>query len=412
VDLISREQAICSINDSAESCVSKRLMQIADKISPMNPQYVLKRLDLAAKQYFICLAMPMDNSRHGFLESGHLYEPNRKDALIEAIDTNRVVIINDVVTDRRTQYMKVHAQNKGIQSIAIIPIMYNKEVRWLMVVDKTLPEKTFDRDEVNFLKSHKKLLEEKELSCFDNGVRSITEISSFTSLIDEFAHTLRNPLTILGPYAVKLQNANVSSAEASNKIADSIVQLAATLEAAGKNDLSADANRIADSIVRLAAQLETASKNADIVVQVAARLEFEYGSLNRMYKHFIPGDDKAQLVKVEECLNVFREDPAFVIKGEKNVMETDIIAMPNAIQTLFAEFKKCLELWLDPNEESVIEIAKDKLNVSLCFKCQSFHSFKNVGDFRLTAVQQMLDNVLNGKLVVGEGVCIISFPMS
>lgn len=368
MEMNKQEELSCCVDDSAEACVTRQLVKIAGRFSK-DPQFVLMRIDSDKPFYNICYGHPHDNSRHGLFDTGHLTEPQEKIALIEAIESNRVVIVNDVMADPRTLYMRVHAHNKGIQSIAIVPIKYGYDVRWLMVIDRVLPDKKgFSRDDINFLKVRKQMIEEGALANYDNGVHSIAETRTLTSLFDEYAHVLRNPLTALGGFAHRLRR-----------------QLG-------------DGSELA--------------KTADIIVTLANRLGIEYGTFSRMAKHFIPNGHKTGSVRIMDAVNAVCADCTIEVRAAEDVLDLEIVSVSDAVHDLIAEMKNYIEMGMETDERPVVELTRADLAVNLNFKSKVFQAFKQNADFRLAIFEKLLDEVLNGKMDIGEGECNVSFPIS
>jgi|GEM_PF-6655185 len=172
-------------------------MEIAQVMCGQDLQFVTMEIFKLKKRgaYRITFGMPQDSIRHGIGEVGLLEEPVKKEALICAIQDNLPVVVNDVLSSPLTEYMRVHALNKDIERLVILPISFNHS-QWLLVFDRLRGGEKFSSDDEEFLK-RSKILIEKALWAQEEvqsaRAKDVLEQSSF--FVRGIKDAFRNPLS-------------------------------------------------------------------------------------------------------------------------------------------------------------------------------------------------------------------------
>jgi hypothetical protein len=339
-------------------------LSVAFQITPHNPQYVIKRL-LPNSCYKIITGVPCYSERHGIGEVGNLLAPVPKRALLEAIERNEIITVDDAPHDDSvTCYMSSHIQNKGIQSVAIVPIGRGG-ARWLIVLDKVPPSEqgfsTRDRDHLEACKSSV----ERSLS---HLTEEIVEANNRTlqRALSEYAHLLRNPLTVVGGFARKLKQTR-------------------------------DPERI--------------ELYSDIIYSHARRLEEDFCSFVTLVGFLFPGVDRKAAVSLEWFLQEMASDPRYQVLGERDVLTSQVLVVPAALQALLSEMGKYLRASGGSTEIVLVEARKSRTHAALFFHSSAFQEFKEDKDVRLAIFRQVAYQ-LDGDCRIGKGWCQISVPLT
>ena len=258
--------------------LSKWTYNLAINIVPENLQCILMRLDRGGKRYRIITGLPSDNRRHGIGEVGHLYEPVAKTALLEAVGSHEVVVIQQAKTDSRVSYMERHVLDKDIEAIAILPICYEKVVRWLIVIDKVPPSKPgFSDKELDYLKKQKHWLENYELPVIRLETTMNYGLTSLRGILDNYGHEIRSRLLPIGGYAQLI-----------------------------KKHLSPDHVKI--------------TRFVEHIINESRRCENELAAFTKLIIHLYSAEDTKEPIPVTELLDYFRDLSNRRYLGDENAI--------------------------------------------------------------------------------------------
>jgi hypothetical protein len=348
--------------------LSKWTYNLAINIVPENLQCILMRLDLGGKRYRIITGLPSDNRRHGIGEVGHLYEPVVKTALLEAVQTNEVVVIQQAMTDPRVDYMQRHVLNKDIEAIAILPICYEKAVRWLIAIDKVPPSKPgFSDKELDYLKRQKYWLENIELPVVRLETTMNHGITSLRSILDNYGHEIRNRILPIGGYAQLI-----------------------------KKNLSPDNSKI--------------TRFVEHIINESKRCENELAAFTRLIIHLYSGEDAKEPIMVRELRDYFRNLPNMRYLGdEKAYQELAIESYKNALDAVFSELARYIATTGIKKDETCFSVAQDQFSISLLIKNRVFQEYKKDMDVRLSLFEHIIKKT-GGNVAYGNGECLIRFP--
>lgn len=339
-------------------------LSMAFQVTPANPQYVIKRL-LPNDCYKIISGMPSFSERHGIGEVGHLYTPVPKKALLHAIEWNEILTIDDAAHDDCVScYMSGHIKSKNIQSVAIVPIRRN-DVRWLIVLDKVLPSvKGFSPLDREHLETCKSSTERSLLHLSEE----IAEVNNRTlqKALSEYAHLFRNPLTVIGGFARKLKQTR---------------------------------------------EPEMIEAYAEIICAQSRRLEEDFCSFMALVGFLFPSRNRKVRERLDRHLQPFLADPRYQVLGDQQLMEYEVLVVPEAVQALFEEFRKFLRCSSGTGENILIEVKKDSMHAALLFYSTAFQAFKEDKDVRLAIFRQVAYQ-LDGDFQMGKGWCQIALPLA
>ncbi len=374
-DLISKDAAPARGEESSASSTQGGLsdvevllqdvaLSMAFQVTPINPQYVIKRL-LPNDCYKIISGMPSFSERHGIGEVGHLHTPVPKKALLQAIEWNEIVTIDDAAHDDSVGcYMSGHIKSKNIQSVAIVPIGRN-EVRWLIVLDKVPPsERGFSPRDREHLENCKSSTERSLLHLSEE----IAEVNNRTlqKALSEYAHLFRNPLTVIGGFARKLKQTR-------------------------------DPERI-----------ETYS---DIICTQSQRLEEDFCSFMSLVGFLFPTRHRRLRDRLDRHLQSFLDDPHYQLLGDREILEQEVLVIPEALAALFDELRKYLRCSAGSVESVLIEVKKEPAHAAVIFYSSAFQVFKEEMDVRFAIFRQVAYQ-LEGDFSMGRGWCKITLPLS
>lgn len=347
-----------------ESLLHDVALSVAFQITPRNPQYVIKRL-LPNRCYKIVSGVPSFSERHGIGEVGSLCSPVPKKALLQAVERNEIVTIDDAPHDDAVGcYMAGHIQQKNIQSVAIVPIGRGS-VQWLIVLDKVPPsDKGFSPREREQLQACKSSTERGLLHLSEELVDANHGI--LQRALSEYAHLLRNPLTVIGGFARKLKQ-------------------------------TTDRERI--------------EMYAEIICSQSRRLEEEFSSFMALVGFLFPNDNPMFAESLEGCLGGFLADPRYQVLGERDVLQGKVLVDPEALQALLAEMKNYLRGSAGTGEIVRLEVTRSPGYATLVFSSTAFQDFKKDQDLRLAIFRQVAYQ-LDGDFHIGQGWCQISLPLS
>jgi hypothetical protein len=352
------------------ACLIEQTQLMSAKVTRENIQFVIKQLDLKQNRYVIIYGVPSDNKRHGIGEWGHLYEPVKKNAMVQAIDNNEIVIIQDASSDDRVSYMRNHIENKKIFSLAIIPIRFQGEVKWLIVIDKVEPcSRGFSVKDISILYKGKAYIEDRGIPLFSQGSALMDDLTCPGGVVEKLAHILRNRIMPLSGFAKRL--------------------------------LKVIPEDFPDS--------EKAKLYANIIINEMKISGQELDSFTNLVAHISPNGKVRESITFEQALAFFSHEKCS-LEFDSSLLEEKIIIISGTLKELFKELAR----YIDQNEieDEITQINAYKSNgfIELKFTNSSFQAFKNDVDSRLTTFRQIVENCLYGKFEVNNRECIISFP--
>lgn len=204
---------------------------------PEKVRFVVNEVFLGEKgtMCFIRSGLPGNVGSHGFGLEEPLYEP-RKEALVEAHEHGKVVIIEDAKRDPRTEYMRAMTWDPkyNIDQIAVIPMNLADlriPVSFLVAIDIVNSPHELAEEQVQFL--------EKARALVVNTVRSAVELlhrvkvdraKDKRDLLLNLHHEIRNPLTSLGGFAKRV--ASAATDDRVRRYADIMIEESARIEKA------------------------------------------------------------------------------------------------------------------------------------------------------------------------------------
>ena len=348
--------------------LSKWTYNLAINIVPENLQCILMRLDRGEKRYRIITGLPSDNRRHGIGEVGHLYEPVAKTALLEAVGSHEVVVIQQAKTDSRVSYMERHVLNKDIEAIAILPICYEKVVRWLIVIDKVPPSKPgFSDNELDYLKKQKHWLENYELPVIRLETTMNYGLTSLRGILDNYGHEIRSRLLPIGGYAQLI-----------------------------KKHLSPDHVKI--------------TRFVEHIINESRRCENELAAFTKLIIHLYSAEDTKEPIPVTEFLDYFRDISNKRYLGDENqYQEITIAGYKDSLDAVFSELARYIATTGIKQEETRVAVTQDDFSISLVIKNRVFQGYKKDMDVRLSLFEHIVKKN-GGNVVYGQGECLIRFP--
>ena len=348
--------------------LSKWTYNLAINIVPENLQCILMRLGQGGKRYRIITGLPSDNRRHGIGEVGHLYEPVAKTALLEAVGSHEVVVIQQAKTDSRVRYMERHILDKDIEAIAILPICYEKVVRWLIVIDKVPPSKPgFSDQELDYLKKQKHWLENYELPVIRLETTMNYGLTSLRGILDNYGHEIRSRLVPIGGYAQLI-----------------------------KKHLSSDHVKI--------------TRFVEHIINESRRCENELAAFTKLIIHLYSAEDTKEPRPVTELLNYFRDiSNGRYLGDEKEYQGITIEGYKEALDAVFSELARYIATTGIKQEETRVAVTQDDFSISLVIKNRVFQGYKKDMDVRLSLFDHIIRKT-GGNVVYGQGECLIRFP--
>jgi hypothetical protein len=348
--------------------LSKWTYNLAINIVPENLQCILMRLDRGGKRYRIITGLPSDNRRHGIGEVGHLYEPVAKTALLEAVGSHEVVVIQQAKTDSRVSYMERHVLDKEIEAIVILPICYEKVVRWLIVIDKVPPSKPgFSDQELDYLKKQKHWLENYELPVIRLETTMNYGLTSLRGILDNYGHEIRSRLLPIGGYAQLI-----------------------------KKHLSPDHVKI--------------TRFVEHIINESRRCENELAAFTKLIIHLYSAEDTKEPRPVTELLDYFRDiSNGRYLGDEKEYQGITIAGYKDALDAVFSELARYIATTGIKQEETRVAVTQDDFSISLGIKNRVFQGYKKDMDVRLSLFEHIIRKT-GGNVVYGQGECLIRFP--
>lgn len=136
---------------------------------------------------------------------GMKFSFNDLPALREAVEKKTEVIVEDPLTDPRTENTRDLIYFKQINAILIVPLKTKEKVIGVTTIDATKEKKSFTTQEVYFVKILNNLvgiLLERELLVKEKAEKQVLMLLGQAAA--EAAHRLRNPLVVIGGYARRL----------------------------------------------------------------------------------------------------------------------------------------------------------------------------------------------------------------
>lgn len=367
MDDISKEEQV-NFSEIEMQLLSKWTYNLAINIVPENLQCILMRLDREGQRYRIITGLPSDNRRHGIGEVGHLYEPVEKTALLEAVHTNEVVVMQQAKTDPRVRYMERHVLDKGIESIAILPIYYEKAVRWLIVIDKVPPVKPgFSDKEMDYLQKQKHWLESYELPVIRLSTTVNYGLTSLRGILDNYGHEIRNRLQPIGGYAHLI-----------------------------KKNIAVDNDKLSCYVEK--------------IIHEVVRCENELAAFTKLIIHLYTTEDKKELIPVSELIDYFKTIPN--MRYSDNAKEYQKIAIMNykvTLDAVFSELARYIATTGIKNDETWLSLTQDDYTIGLVIQNRVFQDYKQDMDVRLSLFEHIIKKT-GGNVAFGQGECLIRFP--
>jgi hypothetical protein len=348
--------------------LSKWTYSLAINIVPENLQCILMRLGQWGKRYRIITGLPSDNRRHGIGEVGHLYEPVPKTALLEAVQKNEVVLIQQAQFDSRVNYMEYHIRDKGIKSIAILPISYQQAVRWLIVIDKVPPSQPgFSDKELEYLQKQKHWLETYELPFVRLDASTNYGFSSLRSILDNYGHEIRNRILPIGGYAQLIQKS-----------------------------ISPENVRIARYVAH--------------IIRECRRCEHELAAFTKLVIHLYSAEDVRESMPVTDLLDYFKTLPHIRFSGDASEYAgVTLTGNKVALDAVFAEMARYITATGIKQEETLVSVSQDRYAVRLSLKNKVFQLYKIDMDVRLALFEHIIKKA-GGNIAYGQGEALICFP--
>lgn len=348
--------------------LSKWTYNLAINIVPENLQCILMRLGQGGKRYRIITGLPSDNRRHGIGEVGHLFEPVAKTALLEAVRANKVVVIQQARTDSRVSYMDKHVLDKGIEAIAILPICYEKVVRWLIVIDKVPPSKPgFSDQELDYLRKQKHWLENFELPVIRLETTMDYGLTSLRGILDNYGHEIRSRLLPIGGYAQLI-----------------------------KKHLSTDHVKI--------------TRFVEHIINESRRCENELAAFTKLIVHLYSAEDTKEPIQVTNLLDYFRDISNKRYLGDENQYQgITLSGYKNALDAVFSELARYIITTGIKQEETRVAVTQDDFTINLVIGNRVFQGYKKDMDVRLSLFEHIIKKT-GGNVVYGQGECLIRFP--
>jgi hypothetical protein len=346
------------VSNKIDKLIIEAALQLAQKLTPKKPQGVVFKIQDDPDVFKILWGIPMDSHRHGIGDVGHLQLPTKKIAILDAINENRPIIIDDAINDHRVEYMREHVKSKDILSLAVIPIMRDESVDWLIIMDKVEPaKKGFTSTEVVQIEKCKKHLE-KSISNISNVLNGHIE-----SMLSDYADVLRNQLPPLSGLARKIiKTENLAEAKT---------------QAALMNEV----------ILKLEKELVSYFSLADCIAE----------------------NHKKQKVKVSEILA--GAENAFEISADPAVMSKKVFVNQDVMKIFFFEFGSYLKRSGGQEGLPIVNIESETFNIVLRIKNKAFGEFKESTDSRLSLLKSVIVGQ-NGDMNIKTELCTIALPRS
>ncbi len=369
-----------------EECLKSTALSLATQITRLNRQAVVKRLfyDSDGKyKYMIIAGIPEKSDRHGLGEEGFLFEPVEKTALLEAVNSNDVVIIQDAYRDPRTQYMRVHVETKNIQSVAIIPIKYGNVVKYLIILDKVPPsQKGFTEGkegEIEFLRQAKHRIETKVIPCAKAGTDTNLYVI-FQQLLNGLLHETLNRLMSIGGFNNRTGN-----------------QLDKLISALG-DGVDAQVKEL----------LEKLQRNTATIKKESTLCEHNIKGFHDLARLILPTEEIEEMISAKHILGYFAEENYVLGSSDNGIEKSHIIAHPSKVDALFSQFKKYLAVRTNNGNghKTLISTKKEGSFLEICLQNESFREVNTVLE-----LFEYLVGTMNGWLRFHEDRCVIALPL-
>jgi hypothetical protein len=350
------------VTENIMEVLTSAAAKITQTLTPNNPQCVIIRIleDDNRNIFKIFWGIPIDSQRHGINNVGHLLEPTPKMAILEAITKDEIVIIDDAMTDPRVNYMHEHVVNKGILSLAVIPISSRRMINWLIIVDKVAPEKKgFTSHQTKSLAKFKVHIEEKV-----DDLEQTNNSSYLDGLLGEYAHLLLNALSPVGGFAQRIKKSK---------------------------------------------DLDKIGIYADIIEREVTKAQKEFKSFVELINFAYGNHMKLRKLKISEIIGWWED--LCDIESEYDVLERSILADQTVIKKLISELKNYIEQGASSKDDLFICISEETFDVVIKISSDAFRSFKENTDSRLSLLKEVVRKQ-SGKMDIREELCILAFPIS
>lgn len=154
---------------------------------------------------------PAHRNFHGFGKIEFLYEP-RKEALIRAFETGKVVPVFDARHHSDTQYMHEWASQMGIKMIIVVPLAVETKFAHLAIIDILEPDDPVDDSDVHFLQRIADLVSRSIVRAF-SSLEQIYEknVRKDRKMLEGLTHIFRNDLMAIGGFARQIVSKSAAS---------------------------------------------------------------------------------------------------------------------------------------------------------------------------------------------------------
>jgi hypothetical protein len=169
--------------------------------------------------FFIRSGLPAHISAHGFGLDGSVYEP-RKGALADALDGRKIVYVENVQTDPRTQYVKDVASKFNVQGLVVVPFIFENihDLSFLLIIDSI--GGNISDEKLAFLERVRKTI----ISTVDAAYKARWD------LVTRLHHEIRNHLVSIGGFANRIKNKKSLAPETLGQYMDIIMDETMKLE--------------------------------------------------------------------------------------------------------------------------------------------------------------------------------------
>jgi len=412
---------------------------------PELPQFVLMPViydDIISEKllsYVIIYGEPNDGIRHGVGESGRFNEgtPEERTALVKAIRSQEVLTFNDAQNNPDTRYMHELARQKGINSIAVIPIVASQQkekngngrkkrqtqvlgskVVSLIVIDKVKSQLSFNAEEEEFLRRVQAIV---NASLDLEGVmkNSLLQISkedmgkAGVGLLDRFGQ----PFMVIGWNSGRIQ-------EKLQRVLENLEWVESMTNALGSHGFGRWQQSITEEIKAeisgLAAVVASTNTNLEIIKTHIQRLETEKSQLGE-YSAYLMKQEEPSWEKLCEYLPIL-DQSAKVFVGRKNLPQE--FSLDNVFVLLPPErFIYCLKLIMKHVAKSgknhptvdIFHVEDEKEfpgelgSIKIVVRSTGFQPEKNILDDQVARITHMV-HLTDVAIQVKEDKIVITIP--
>ncbi len=339
---------------------------IADVVCQREQRFsILELMSVSGKSgYKIIFANPLqseDSPRHGVSEIGRLYEPQKKLALTEAIESGGVIVANDVMNNPLTQYLGSHIEKKQLKHMAVMPFKRG----YLLLFDRAVCGEPFSGEENQFLNQAMRVV--------NYGFRwypKQTTDGKTSVLKNALSHRTRNQMLVLAGFQKRLE--------------DAIEQ---------GND-------------------ERALSYAEIIAQAGKRLSEDLALFKEVKEYLLESKDSGRKTtrKLSEYLAVFSKED---FQLDRTFFENEFILnhSEKLLGQLFERVKSFMLGNRQDHDLGVGLISHGSDSVTLEFRCTGFKSVKSDIDESLFFIRWIVET-LGGKTEVLDDYFTVTLPLA